>query len=62
MKCTNTYSQLLFDITCRDSSRPPESTVRRWIDRINRLYARYALRRMRVHVIKREIRLKAAAA
>ena len=35
MKCTNTYSQLLFDITCRDSSSPPESTVRRWIDRIN---------------------------
>ena len=35
MTCTNTYSQLLFDITCRDSSSPPESTVRRWIDRIN---------------------------
>ena len=28
---------------------------------INRLYARYALRHMRVHVIKREIRLKALA-
>ena len=28
---------------------------------INQLYARYTLRHMRVHVIKREIRLKALA-
>ena len=35
MKRTNIYSQLLYDITSQDSSNSSESTIKRWIDRLN---------------------------